>query len=184
MPAEPVLFTVTERFVNVHMKGVSVCQFGVDTDGKILLAFPNTLILDTIDLVEGSIVRRNLSPLEAEMIYQEMDPALAIPRYNRTKIGAPTPPTRQRIRVTENGQTISSSTVEGLIEAIVASYIEEPRQTKKRTAQITKELSERFAVPVMSIAGVRAALTRGAYNSSLDEMITEATVRGPVQNPS
>lgn len=160
---QQVHFTVTEQFINVHVMGASVCQFGVTPDGRIVLAFPSSAVYDQMELFEGSIVRAQLQPLQVTMVFQEMDDDLAIPRYRRQHIAPEAPPQRRRVRVTEGGQSIASGEVTELVEAICQSYVEEPNQTKMRTAAITKELSQRFGIPVMSIAGVRANLTRGTY---------------------
>lgn len=175
---QAVHFTVTDRFVNVHMLGGSVCQFGVAPDGTVIIAFPSTFKLDQVELHEGSIATRELKAIAVEVLHQEIDEDMAIPRYHRTKItpAALTPAPPRVIRVTVDGERVNPRDVEELVDAIVMSFVAEPTQTKARTAEITKELSKRFGIPIMSIAGVRAALTRGAYGS-LADMIKAASKR-------
>lgn len=63
-----------------------------------------------------------------------------------------------------------------ILEMVIESWAQHPNQTKKFTAEESHRIAievfgEDTSTNVMRVAGVRAALTRGAYDVTLDELI-------------
>lgn len=167
IPCTDVTFTVTEQYINIHLGGATVCQFGIGEDGGVILAFPNKFTLSNIALRDGTMQGVTLRPLRAAMVYQETEPDMALPRYQRTMIEAPRAPSVVRVRVSENGK-VAKRDVEDVVEALVQSLVDEPNQTKTRQAAISREIAQRMGIQVMSIAGIRASLTKNAYGDLED----------------
>ena len=161
-----VLFVTTERFVNVIIDGVAVMQLGVNEDGTPTLIFGGTDVA-----FEDHITNCALQSLTVECLREKRDQDMALPRWERERVSHPEPP-RRTIRYRGGApDTLSEGDVESIVDEIVLSYVREPNQSKARTSQITHELAKTHDMGVMQIAGVRAALRRGAYGHSLEELI-------------
>lgn len=158
----PITFTVTERYVNLHFEGASICCIAIDNNGRPVFAFPNTMMRPAVRTIEGSLIKKDCRLLDVTMVYQETEPDMALPRFQRAAIRAPTTPSKIRVRVREGGK-MAKQDVEDIVARVVQSFIDEPQQSKKRTAEITRTIAAQTGIPVMSIAGVRAALSKDMY---------------------
>jgi hypothetical protein len=160
------------RWVNVFIDDVLVCQIGVHADPEAgptnIVAFPNGSWNRTT-ITESLLRDYPLEPLYKVIklipeVNEEM-PLVTLPQYRREYL-AGAPNTHHRA-LSEGGEgdRIYEALRDELIVAILDSHLDEPNQSKKRTAEITEQLVTKLNAAKWTIAGVRAAMTRGVYGS-------------------
>lgn len=163
--------------IEIIFRGMRVVQVGIRSDGTPIVSIPNE---DEVELDQDLGI--DLVPFDADVVVRRPSPEWTIqqeyvPTFDRTAIeDVEETLTFQRVRNTNRNETVSddhllSTEVRNALNAILDSYIDEPVQSRARTAAITRDIAERFEYPKYAIAGVRAALTKGIYGD-FDDLVS------------
>ncbi len=162
----------TIKWTNIFIDRQLICQLGVSAeDGKPILAFLGTSF-NSITVSDQSLSKENLLPLRNIIAFEPEEDEMGLPAYRRKLVaGTKDPETKKMFSTQTNADKINEAMRDDLLVTIIDSFIAEPHQSKARTAQISGEISEKQNINKMSIAGVRAALTRGVYGGTLNDLI-------------
>lgn len=164
--------------IEIIFRGMRVVQVGIKADGTPIVSIPNE---HEVDLDQD--LGLDLVPFDADVIVRRPAPTMPtlreyVPTFDRTAIeDVEETLTFQRSarhardELTRNDDHLMSTEVRNALNAILDSYIDEPVQSRTRTAQITREIAERFEFPKYAVAGVRAALTKGTYGD-FDDLVS------------
>lgn len=153
------------RWVAVYVDEKLVCQIGILADGTRtpIIAMPEASWARTA-ITEVLLRNWELEPIDrlVQLVPQGEDEMLpTVVSYRREYlVGEPEPHRRMEF---DPRDRINDSLRDELIVSILDSWLDEPDQTKKRTAEITAEIATQLHANKWTIAGVRAALTKGIY---------------------
>lgn len=161
--------------INVFVGPKLVCQIGIDHNSVPTINIPHDeiLVVQTDPATFREVVDNSIHVVATYTPVFDED--MGLPKFQKEVIAGTVSEPRYNPR--NSSDSIEELLRDEVLSEIVDSYIAEPKQSKKRTAQITHEMSERLSAGVMSIAGVRANLTRGAYGMSLQELIDAKLLR-------
>lgn len=164
--------------IDILYRGMRIVQVGINADNQAIVAIPNSE-----EIVLDENLGMHLLPFDADVItrritseWNEPLPTfdrLAIEEVQETLTFQRAPRANQNLEV--SGEHLLNVEVRNALNAILDSYVDEPVQSKRRTAEITNEIAERFDYPKYAVAGVRAALTKGIYGN-FDELLAHRRV--------
>lgn len=158
--------------IDVLFRGIRIVQIGITEAGQAIIALPNEeqILLDNDLGVD-------LMPFDADVITRQRPTTWTndLPTFNRLTIEDVNETltftrTDRNSHSEQSDEHLVSTEVRTALNAILDSYLDEPVQSRTRTAQITKDIAQRFDYPKYAVAGVRAALTKGIYGE-FDELL-------------
>lgn len=147
------------RIVLCH-KHFSIAEFWVDKSGS-----PHLRRIADVDTL-GFTSPKSAADLDVKIVTKE-NSSVGLPHrivekatdktYAAKKAKTPKP------TYSSSGDHINHSERDAILSHVLDSLIDEPNATKKRSAQISKEIAEKLGVKPMAVAGVKANLARGVY---------------------
>lgn len=156
----------TIRWVAVYVDQQLVCQIGILADGARtpIIAMPEGSWARTA-ITEVLLRNWELEPIErlVQLLPQGEDEMLPTVMSYRREYLVGQPERHRGPGEFDPRDRINDSLRDELIVSILDSWLDEPDQTKKRTAEITAEIATKLHANKWTIAGVRAALTKGIY---------------------
>ncbi|HJS83765.1 MAG TPA: hypothetical protein VJ742_13130 [Nitrososphaera sp.] len=167
---------VTDLWLTILKDGQKILELAIEEDGTVGLALP---VFDDVNFANHTphAGRR----LRVSVAHRERNgDEVAVPRWRRTEIAPEvevtvTPPRRPEHK---RGTRLYESTVprigsvsrDQVLNAILDSEIDAPRQNNERRETETRRIAEKFELRLMQVAGVRAALTRHMYGDPMELM--------------
>lgn len=188
MDPASVKIVVSDNAFSIAFHGKELAIFTVDSEDVLNLCLPDVDGLMLHDDAEGMEYSR-ISIDVADVSNQVLVPVATLPRNDNAKVRPvrvveaneepAAPPVRAKIRhTTTRGESpLEEYQRNTIITMIAESWHSDPDQTTHDTAKESHRIGEEVfgsddAHNTMRVAGVRAALTRGAYDVTLDHLVS------------
>lgn len=175
--------TKRTNFANIHIDGKHVLSIGLLDNGKYVLYAPDEF--ENVEMAAEPLVKygahlvplRRILKLDAGFDTEEEEERMALPNgegvMRRTVIAGE--PIRSRGLFghsdDERGLISGSRVLDPVLEAILDSLIDHPNQISSFRAAETRRIAEEFGVRMYAVAGVRAALTKGIYGDTAENLV-------------
>lgn len=157
---------VNNEKITICFRGRNIAEFGIDPQsGKILRKLNDTDVSENVNHVLF-----NLSPVSVDVITFEdpKDSFMALPKAHRRAAANETIAARKsdkRHNYERDFDSVSDSEAKSILHEIIGSLRNNPHQTKAERSKETHRIATKLGVKPMSVAGVRANMTRGVYGN-------------------
>lgn len=177
------------KFANIHLEGNHLLSVGILDSGRIVLFAPNSFegieLSDTplITMHEHLVPLRRIIRIDGGFDTEEEEAQVALPNGGslvRASVIAGEPLTRAHglFGATDDRDIIAgTSTVDLVLQAILDSLVRHPNQTKPFQAKETERIAQELDVRKFAVAGVRAALTKGMYGDTTENLVAAHAVK-------
>lgn len=191
--AKPINVQVLDNFVVIRLNsGKEVVLVGYAEGSDIMeIAIPD---VDAVALTESPSEARQLlqvtvrykDPTEMGLLkYRtvtaapEMEPVVTEPKNIYRSQSKSRSRSAKKQSSEQKVDVIDDRTRDQVLNEIIESYVKHPDQSRKFTADLTKELAEKHGLTLFQVAGVRAALTKGKYGRP-DDLIARFEKHGRI----